>query len=213
MRCQRGVIEHQRVIARPPECVLAGLEPIQADQRQPAALRGEPRHALRTPILNFRGVARRCCRRRLRSGWQCCRPRERTDRKYAKVHFISSLRGGISPSALKPIFLCVPSQYGLFAECPQRHSQVSVSRFSVRPVPETTSRDPLTCSGPSRRGVTVSAPLRVARGWDSLLAAHQSPQSPPPNDCHRRTACSSTPHSGTASRAALLRSPAKCNCA
>ena len=50
---------------------------------------------------------------------------------------------------LKPILAWLPSQYGFLPEPPQRHSQASVVRCTVRPVPDTTSSGPLTFSGPS----------------------------------------------------------------
>jgi hypothetical protein len=46
------------------------------------------------------------------------------------------------PSTVKPIFLWVPSQNGLFDQAPQRQRNVSVARLTVRPVPETSSSDP-----------------------------------------------------------------------
>src|SRR5882672_10750126 len=63
---------------------------------------------------------------------------------------------------MKPNFLCVPSQNGLFDEPPQRHSQVCCVRSTVRPVPLQISRLPLTSSGPFFVGVIESGPSRLA---------------------------------------------------
>src|SRR5471030_467790 len=71
----------------------------------------------------------------------------------------------------KPAALWLPSQYGLLRDCPQRHSQPSVMRLTVLPVPVTTSRLPRTCKGPSAIGSTRSGPSRCARGCDSATAA------------------------------------------
>src|SRR6266702_3661622 len=74
------------------------------------------------------------------------------------------------PSAVKFIFLCVPSQNGLFDEAPQRQRKVSVVRVTVRPVPLTTSSAPLIMSGPLRNGLMESVPLRAASALDSCVA-------------------------------------------
>lgn len=78
-----------------------------------------------------------------------------------------SFAHGAAPSSLlvlNPTRACVPSQYGLFAEWPQRQSAVFVVRFTVLPVPAQISRLPSMRSGPSGCGVTVSGPARCARG-------------------------------------------------
>ena len=71
---------------------------------------------------------------------------------------------------LKPAFLWLPSQNGLFADAPQRQRYVSVTRVTVRPVPLTISSGPVTLSGPSVAGTTFTAPLRTASGCDSFVA-------------------------------------------
>ena len=77
--------------------------------------------------------------------------------------------GARAQSATKPTLACVPSQYGLFCEWPQRHSQVSVTRLTVRPVPLTTSNEPCTCSGPFFVGVTVNGPSRCASASEDFV--------------------------------------------
>jgi len=64
----------------------------------------------------------------------------------------------------------LPSQYGFLFDCPQRQSQVSVTRLTVFPVPVTTSRLPVTCKGPSGVGSMVSGPSRFTRGVESTAA-------------------------------------------
>jgi hypothetical protein len=55
----------------------------------------------------------------------------------------------------------VPSQKGLLALPPQRHSRACVRRATTRPVPLVISRLPRTCSGPSSCGSISSGPFRT----------------------------------------------------
>ena len=64
----------------------------------------------------------------------------------------------------------MPSQNGLFAEPPQRHSRAERVRSTVRPVPLQISRLPCTWSGPLRTGVISSGPPRAASGSDGRVA-------------------------------------------
>src|ERR1700722_16768542 len=79
---------------------------------------------------------------------------------------------------LKPTRVCVPSQKGLFDDCPQRHSAVFCVRVMVRPVPEKISMGPRTTSGLFGKGVAVSAPLRTGRA--SLGCVAGSPEATKP---------------------------------
>ena len=73
-------------------------------------------------------------------------------------------------SERKPMRACEPSQNGLFAEPPHRHSRVDRVRSTVRPVPEQISTLPLNSRGPSGMGSIVSGPPRSASGSDAIVA-------------------------------------------
>ena len=60
---------------------------------------------------------------------------------------------------LKPMRACVPSQNGLVALPPQRHSVAELTRATTRPVPLMISRLPRTLSGPSGCGSMRERPV------------------------------------------------------
>ena len=86
--------------------------------------------------------------RRVVSAYTAGRYQERSQSGELHQYFESGARRALYAD-LKPMRLWLPSQYGLLAEAPQRHSHVSVVRLIVRPVPLTSSSAPLTLSGPS----------------------------------------------------------------
>lgn len=63
---------------------------------------------------------------------------------------------------LNPFFRRVPSQNGLFADPPQRHSKALCTRTTTRAVPAVISRLPRTLSGPSVCGSMASGPSHTA---------------------------------------------------
>src|SRR5262249_8879555 len=82
--------------------------------------------------------------------------------------------GPVTTYPLNPIFLCVPSQNGLFFEPPQRQSHVCVPRQRSSPLPATSVRFPMTLSGPSFSGLISSLPPSTVKPSPSSPTAPES---------------------------------------